>query len=202
MTFDSFSELPILEYFNNITFTLMKKILILILVFILFPALSQAAGIQISPSKMDFMVEIGGEPVFKELVVVNPTADVQVFEVYPDEFSEIIKANPASFTLEAGARKIVIVKIDPAKIEGPSKILRTNFSILGKPLIETRLQTNTGVKIPLSVAIEHIIIENESNKRISPRLFYAILIVVALGFGSITHLIFNKKRNDRPKLEN
>ena len=174
----------------------MKNFLILIL--ILFPVLSQAAGIQVSPSKMNFTVEIGGSSVFKELVVVNPTADVQVFEVYPDEFSEIIKANPASFTLEAGARKIVIVKVDPANIEGPSKILRTNFSVLGKPLIETRLQTNTGVKIPTSVTINNEIIKTDSDDKISSGLFYMILIIVAFGSGLVTHLIrHRKKENNR-----
>ena len=176
----------------------MKKILILILVFVLFPVLSQAAGIQVSPSKMDFTVEMGGEVVIKKLVIVNPTADVQVFEVYPDEFSEIIKANPASFTLEAGARKIVIVKVDPANIEGPSKILRTNFSVLGKPLIETRLQTNTGVKIPTSVTINNEIIKTDSDDKISSGLFYMILIIVAFGSGLVTHLIrHRKKENNR-----
>ena len=172
----------------------MKKILVFILVFVLFPVLSQAAGIQVSPSKMDFTVEIGGEPVSKELVVVNPTADVQVFEVYPDEFSEIIKANPASFTLEAGARKIVIVKVDPVEIEGSSRILRTNFSILGKPLVETRLQTNTGVKIPTSVTINNEIIKTDSNDKISSELFYMILIIVAFGSGLVTYLVRHRKK--------
>ena len=170
----------------------MKNFLILIL--ILFPVLSQAAGIQVSPSKMNFTVEIGDSPVFKELVVVNPTADVQVFEVYPDEFSEIIKANPASFTLEAGARKIVIVKVDPADIEGPSKILRTNFSVLGKPLIETRLQTNTGIKIPTSITINNEIIKTDSDDKTSSGLFYMILIIVAFGSGLVTHLIKHGKK--------
>ncbi len=180
----------------------MKNFLILILIFILFPVLSQAAGIQVSPSRMDFALR-ANESASQELIVVNPTADVQIFEAYPDEFPEIIKANPASFTLEAGGKKIVVVTAYPAAAENVSQILKTNLSVVGKPLIETRLQANTGVKIPLSVVIERAIIENESDKRISPRLFYAILIVVALGFGFITHLIRgrNKKRNNRPKLE-
>ncbi|MCK5085011.1 MAG: hypothetical protein KAQ64_05150 [Candidatus Pacebacteria bacterium] len=182
----------------------MKKILILILAFVLFPVLSQAAGIQVSPSKIDFILEVN-KSASKELIVANPTADVQIFEVYPDEFSEIIKANPASFTLEAGGRKTVTVTAHPAITENVSQILKTNLSVVGKPLIETRLQANTGVKIPLSIAIEHVAIETESSNKISPELFYAILIVVALGFGSITHLITrrrNKKRNQQLKLEN
>ena len=181
----------------------MKNFLILILVLILFPFLSQAAGIQISPSKIDFILEVGGESVSKELVVVNPTADIQIFEVYPDEFSEIIKTNPASFTLEAGERKVVTVTARSSATENISQVLKTNLSVVSKPLVETRLQANTGVKIPLSIVMEDIIVKNESHI-ISPKLFYAILIVVALGFGSITHFIFkkNKKQNNYPRMEN
>ncbi|NOQ68087.1 hypothetical protein GQ568_01445 [Patescibacteria group bacterium] len=181
----------------------MKKFLILILIFILLPALSQAAGIQVSPSRIDFVLE-KNRSASKELVVANPTADVQIFEVYSDEFPEIIKVNPASFTLEAGGRKTVTVTAYLSATENVSQILKTNLSVVGKPLVETRLQANTGVKIPLSIVIEHIIIENESNKKISPGLFYAILIVVALGFGSITHFILkkSKKQNNQPKPEN
>lgn len=180
----------------------MKKILTLALILILFPVLSQAAGIQVSPSKIDFALR-AGESASKELIVVNPTADVQIFEAYADEFSEIIKVSPASFTLEAGGRKVVTVTAYFTATENISQILKTNLSVVGKPLIETRLQANTGVKIPLSIVIEHNITENESRERISPRLFYAILIVVALGFGFITHLICgrNKKRNNRLKPE-
>lgn len=181
----------------------MKNFLIIIFIFILFPVLSQAAGIQVSPSKIDFALR-ANESASKELIVVNPTADVQIFEVYPDEFSEIIKASPASFTLEAGEKKIVVVAAHSTAAENISQILKTNLSVVGKPLIETRLQANTGVKIPLSVVIERAIMENESNKKISSGLFYAILIVVALGFGFITHLICgrNKKRKNRPEQEN
>ncbi len=175
----------------------MKNFLILIFIFISFPTLSQAAGIQVSPSKIDFVIE-ANKSVSQELIVVNPTADVQIFEVYLDEFIETIKANPASFTLEAGGRKRVTVTAYPASIENTSQILKTNLSVVSKPLIETRLQANAGVKIPLSISMEPTIIENESNKVISPRLFYAILIVVALGFGFITHFIIrrNKKRKN------
>ena len=87
--------------------------------------------------------------------------------------------------------------------ENISQVLKTNLSVVSKPLVETRLQANTGVKIPLSIVMEDIIVKNESHI-ISPKLFYAILIVVALGFGSITHFIFkkNKKQNNYPRMEN
>jgi len=170
----------------------MKKILILAFIFL--PTLIQAAGIQVSPSKMDFTIEIKGESESKELIVVNPTADVQVFEVYPDEFSEIIKANPTSFILEAGARETILVEVDPADINGASRIIQTNFSILGKPIVESRLQTNTGVKIPISITINRETVKTNPDNKISPVLFYLILIVVATGFGLVTYFIKHRKR--------
>ena len=180
----------------------MKNFFILILIFILLPVLSQATGIQVSPSKMDFVLK-ENKSVSKELVVVNPTADVQVFEIYPDEFSEIIKANPASFILEAGERKAVIITAHHSLTEDASQILKTNLSVVSKPLIETRLQTNTGVKIPLSISIEYIATKDEPDRKISPILFYTVLIIVALGFGFIMHLLcrINKKRNNQLKLK-
>lgn len=176
----------------------MKNFFILIFTFL--PILSQAAGIQVSPSKIDFVLK-ANKPASEELIVTNPTADVQIFEVYSDEFPQIIKANPASFTLEAGAKKTITIAVYPAAAESVSQILRTDLSVVGKPLAETRLQTNTGVKIPLSIVVEHIMAEGESNHKTSPTLFYAILIAVSLGCGFITHLVCNrnKKRNSKPK---
>ncbi|MEA2098403.1 MAG: hypothetical protein U9P70_05020 [Patescibacteria group bacterium] len=181
----------------------MKKFFILIFILILLPVSLQATGIQVSPSKIDFILGIGCESVSEELIVANPTADIQIFEVYPDEFYEIIKTNPASFTLEAGERKVVTVTVYSSITENISQVLKTNLSVVSKPLIETRLQANTGVKIPLSIVTENIIVKNKSHV-ISPKLFYAILIVVAFGFGFITYLIFkrNRKQNNYPRLEN
>jgi len=171
----------------------MKNFLILIIILILSPVLSQAAGIQVSPSKIDFVLE-ANESVSKELIVANPIADVQIFEVYPDEFSEIIKANPASFTLEAGGKKTVTVTAYPDIAENVSQILKTNLSVVGKPLVESRLQTNTGVKIPMSITINSETVKTNSDNEISPVLFYLILIVVATGFGLVTYLIKHRKR--------
>ncbi len=175
-------------------FLFMKRIFVI--VFILLPFLAQASGIQVSPSKIDIITEIN-KPMSGELTVANPTADVQIFEIYPDEFPEIIKASPASFTLEAGAKKIVAVTVYPSAVENVSRVLRTDLSVVGKPLIETRLQTNTGVKIPITVVISHSAAMDEFDNRVYIRLLYIILIIVS--FGAIIYLIYskNKRRNNR-----
>jgi len=169
----------------------MKNFLFLVL--ILFPVLSQAAGIQVSPSKIDFILETN-KPVSQELIVVNPTADVQIFEVYPDEFPEIIKTNPASFTLEAGGRKTVVITAYSAITENSSQILKTNLSVVSKPLIETRLQASTGVKIPIAIVVKNEIIKTDSDNKISAGLFYIILIIVAFGSGFVTYVIKHRKK--------
>lgn len=176
----------------------MKRIFVI--VFILLPLLAQASGIKVSPSRIDIITEIN-KPMSGELIVVNPTADVQIFEIYPDEFPEIIKANPASFTLEAGAKKTVAVTAYPAAAENVSRVLRTDLSVVGKPLIKTRLQTNTGVKIPITVVVGRSATMTESDSGISLRLLYIILNVVS--FGAIIYLIYskNKRRNNRSKPE-
>jgi hypothetical protein len=122
--------------------------LLLAVISVVLPFVAIAAGIQVSPSRLDVTVP-AGRIAQRELVVANPTADVQLFTVYADEFEEYIKPNPASFTVEAGGRKTVIINIKGSD----NGTLSTNISIVGKPLVDARLQTNTGVKIPITIVV-------------------------------------------------
>src|SRR3989338_10080047 len=70
---------------------------------------ASAAGISVSPAKLDLIVS--GFQASAQIVVANPTRDVQVFEIYADDFAENFIFNPASFTLESGERKVVLVTI-------------------------------------------------------------------------------------------
>jgi|SRR3989338_1450422 len=108
-----------------------------VLLFLFFPAVIFAAGIEVTPAKLTGSGEI---------VVVNPTPDVQVFEVYADDFAGMIEINPASFVLEANGSKNVTVSIKSEQRKG---IRATNISVVGKPLAESRFTAGTGVKIPL-----------------------------------------------------
>ncbi len=77
----------------------------IIILFLLFAAASaNASGVKIDPPKIDLAVKIN-KPLSEEIIVSNPTSDVQIFKAYPDDFPDIIKINPASFTLEAGEKK-------------------------------------------------------------------------------------------------
>lgn len=121
----------------------------LIPILALLPAVALATGIEATPAKLEITAPTN-QSGLAEIVVANPTVDVQMFEVYPDDFGDIIEITPASFVLEAGARKIVTVVVKPNREE---TIRGTSISIVGKPLAESRFTAGTGIKIPLSLKI-------------------------------------------------
>ena len=82
----------------------MKKLLLSLLLSLILPFLANAAGIQVFPSSLSLNVAAKGKTI-TSITVINPTSDVSVFEVYADDFSQNISANPSSFTLESGAKK-------------------------------------------------------------------------------------------------
>src|SRR6185369_2173579 len=130
-----------------------------------------AAGIQVSPAKLDFSV-LPGASAAQNLIVVNPTADVQVYSVYSDDFTELFKINPASFTLEAGDKKTVSVSILP---KTNNQNIATNLSVVGKPLAEGKFNVGTGVKIPVTVTFAAA-----KNKFAIPPSAWLALLAIAL----------------------
>lgn len=117
----------------------------------LFPFAASAAGLSITPARLDFAVT-DGRQTSKNITVMNPTNDVMVFEVYADEFEDIVKVSPESFTLEAGTRKEVTVMVDPLKT-GQSQTLATNLSVLGKALAESKVNVAAGAKLPIAITM-------------------------------------------------
>ncbi len=158
-----------------------------ILIMLLLPLSANAAGIEVSPSKLDFTVS--GASASQNILVANPTADVQIYQVYPDDFAEFIKTNPASFTLESGARKTVEVTVSASSPDNKlPEILATNLSVIGKPLADARFSVATGVKIPLTAKV--------STAKQKPTGYKNIL-----GFGALVIILLagiyysNKKQN-------
>lgn len=164
------------------------KIFTLYFIFVAAP-FAGASGIKVDPSKLEIKAKMN-EPVSGEITVTNPTSDVQLFKVYTDDFSDIIKANPASFTLEAGAEKKVVIAIRAAGDQKTSGILKTNLSIVARPLAETKFETNAGVKIPVSIAV----LESDPAKPIPKWEYYAYVSVVSLAAGGITHLLRRRRK--------
>ena len=72
------------------------------------PVIAMAGGLEVSPATLELRA-ISETPVSSTLHVVNPTSDVQLFEVSADDFADSLKINPTSFTLESGARRDVTI---------------------------------------------------------------------------------------------
>ncbi len=117
---------------------------------LLTPTLLLAAGIQVSPTKLDVSLK-PNTTLDESLTVANPTADVQIFEVYADDFKQNLQFSPASFTLESGGQKTVQLKILGFGFNN-NQTLVTTVSVVGKPLAEgAGVKVGTGVKIPTTV---------------------------------------------------
>ncbi|MDP4001328.1 MAG: hypothetical protein Q8P83_03745 [bacterium] len=164
----------------------MKTVCILALFFI--PALALAAGLDVSPGKID--LETSKQEVkITNIIVANPTADVQVFEVFADDFQNLFTFAPASFTLEAGERTTVRLTFNPKTTN--SELLSTNISVLSSPLAESKFNANTGVKIATTVRI----LETSREKSMHQDIIFFGLLGLALIF-----LIYQFIKKAKPTL--
>ena len=109
-----------------------------------FPA--GAVGVAVNPAEVN-MVAVVGEATTVRIKVTNPSSDVAVFEVYPDDFAAVIKVSPSSFTLESGAEKYVTIEVTIPQ----SGQLSTVLSVVARPLASNAFQAGSGVKVPLSI---------------------------------------------------
>ncbi|MFA6097495.1 MAG: hypothetical protein WC788_07760 [Candidatus Paceibacterota bacterium] len=169
----------------------MRSVYKIVILFLLLSVASfaGASGIKVDPSKLEITAKTN-EPISREITVTNPTSDVQLFKIYADDFSDIIKANPASFTLEAGEEKKVVITIRAAGDQKTSGILKTNLSVVARSLAETKFETNAGVKVPVSISI----LESDPVKSIPKWEYYAYVSVVALAAGGVTHFLRRKRK--------
>jgi P pilus assembly chaperone PapD len=123
-----------------------------IFIFMIAPTIALAAGIQVSPSRLEFSLNSGAQQ-SKDIVVANPTANVQLFEISADDFQNAISINPESFTLEAGARKTVSITVNPKSLpQNQSQLFGTNLSVVSQPLANSSLGVGAGVKLPFVIS--------------------------------------------------
>lgn len=159
----------------------MRKIILTICILsTTIPLTVSAAGIQVSPAKIN--VNLNTQSAATQLVVFNPTTDVQLYEVYPDDFSSQITASPSSFTLQAGTRQEVTINITRPADAKTGEVLATNISVLGKPLADNKFQLNTGVKIPLTVNVQTLAQTPMDNKLKIYEILGAVVVVAALAW--------------------
>ncbi|MFA5991741.1 MAG: hypothetical protein WC794_05870 [Candidatus Doudnabacteria bacterium] len=163
----------------------MKTIKIITIIFgLVLPLSSLAAGLQISPSRLNFTVAPNQE-MTQKIVVANPTADVQIYEITADDYTNFIKPQPKSFTLESGARKEVAITV---MLTQANQKVATNLSVVAKPLTADGLTIGTGAKIPLEITVIETIPSYDKN------LVFIVIVVVLVIIIIITSLYFSQKR--------
>ena len=110
------------------------------------PAFAGAVGVAVNPADVSISAVIG-KATSVRIKVTNPSSDVAVFEVYPDDFTTVIKAVPSSFTLESGAEKYVTLEVTAPQ----AGQLSTMLSVVARPLASNAFQAGSGVKVPLTI---------------------------------------------------
>ena len=125
---------------------ILSAIAVCYLSFVICAAPAQAVGLQVTPSEIQIQ-SYSGQLGEKEIIVKNPSTDVGLFEIYPDDFESQILFEPSSFTLESGESRSVLIK---TKFRDAG-IFKTNISVVVKPFSENTLNAAGGLKIPISV---------------------------------------------------
>ncbi len=109
---------------------------------------ARAIGLSVTPPELVVGAR-RGEEIVERIVVSNPSNEVALFEVYPDEFELLVKVMPASFVLESGEEKNVFVRIEPRQ----AGQFVTAVSIVAYPLSQGNFNAASGVKVPVRITV-------------------------------------------------
>lgn len=128
-----------------------------VLIFIAFsftlsvPAFTHAysIGIAVEPSELAISVRENSETT-AEFRVKNPSREVAIFEVYPENFENSVVPIPGRFTLESSEERKVTIKI----LKGQTGAFVTNIAIVARPISDPIIGVGSGIKIPLRVSIK------------------------------------------------
>jgi hypothetical protein len=112
------------------------------------PLAVHAIGISVSPATLKVQTDIGKEGSAR-FTVSNPSKEVGLYSVYPEEFEKFITLIPRSFTLEAGESREVIVT--GKWREGG--IIRTVIAVEAERLGAPALPVGGGVRLPFSFEV-------------------------------------------------
>ena len=113
--------------------------------FFLFASNAYAIGISVKPSELKIQAQIGMQSSVR-IKVKNPSQEVALFEVYPEEFENQISASPAKFTLESGEEKDALIKFK----SGEEGVFRTYLAVVSRPLDDPE-GIGSGAKVALQI---------------------------------------------------
>lgn len=120
---------------------------IIFLILVLYTIVSaEAVSLSVSPKELKISVDVH-ETVTQKLKIKNPSGEVSIFEVYPDDLDAIIKVSPSSFILESEEEREVAVQVTP-KMEG---VFKTDISVVASPVASFSFNVGGGVRIPLEI---------------------------------------------------
>jgi hypothetical protein len=138
----------------NHSISSMKYLLSLMAVLLTAIPTAQASGLQVSPSRLELTAaHFSGKG--QELTVANPTQEALLLQITTDEFEDLIEISQKSLVLEAGARKTVAISVNPeTAVDYAQSTLSTNLSIVARPLADSGVAINTGIKLPLTVSLQ------------------------------------------------
>ncbi|MBI5220336.1 MAG: hypothetical protein HY978_00675 [Candidatus Liptonbacteria bacterium] len=107
-----------------------------------------AIGIGVTPAELEVDVSLtdGGST---QMVIQNPSAEVTIFRVVPEDYEDNIKINPASFILPAGAQEKVTVRVMPIK----AGRYFTQLAVTGRALADDSFAAAGGVRVPLRFTV-------------------------------------------------
>ena len=114
-----------------------------------FPLLILAVGVGADPSFLDLMLK-RGQPQEVEILVYNISQEAAIYQIFPDQLNDWIKAEPANFRLESGENRVVKIKVLAEKA-GKKE---TNISLLAAPLDRGGFSISSGIKIPVKLIVE------------------------------------------------
>jgi uncharacterized membrane protein len=148
-----------------------KKILIIIILFFMFPQTVSAIGVGVTPGSLNFNVQAGGSDT-KSLFVINTGTDVSNYKVYVDEdYADWFDILPDNFNLSASENKEVILKIKPplsVKGEFDFKV----YAVSSSP--SSDFSVGSGIKVPVHTTV--------SNTGIMVGILLLLLVIGAGGF--------------------
>ena len=130
----------------------MKKIrtLISLSAFILvwIPVTAYTIGISATPSTLTIKTTVNREGMAR-FTVSNPSGEVGLFEVYPEDFEAFITVIPSRFVLEAGEKREVLARVKRRE----TGALRTTIAIEAQTLGVPSFGVGGGVRLPFTIEV-------------------------------------------------
>lgn len=109
---------------------------------------AKAVGLAVAPSEVSISGR-AGEPAMASIRITNTSNSVALFEAYPDDLRSIVAISPASFTLQGGESREIVVTMN-----APAGKFETMISVVVTPLSSDGFMAGAGIKVPLRAVFE------------------------------------------------